>query len=71
MAQVVECLFSVHEALGSTHSLYKPGTVVHPCNPSTWKVRSGVQCHPLLRGEVEGRDWLEVASIATVAGLTG
>lgn len=71
MAQVVECLLSAHEALRSTHSPYKPGTVVHPCNPSTGKVRSGVQCHPLLRGEVEGRDWLEVASIATVAGLTG
>lgn len=39
-AQLVECLASVHEALGLTPILYKPTVLVQSCNPSTYRVEA-------------------------------
>lgn len=37
VAQWVECLHNIHEALGWHPALYKPGVAVHSCNSSIWE----------------------------------
>lgn len=48
--QLIECLPTVHETLGSiNNTIYILSIVAYTCNPSTWKVetkRSRVQDHP-------------------------
>lgn len=49
VAQFSACLPRMNEALGLIPVMHKPGSVVHPCNPSTQGVEAGgseVPCHP-------------------------
>lgn len=43
--QLVECLSSMHEALGLTPSLHKLGMVSHTCQPST-RLETAASEHP-------------------------
>lgn len=55
-AQVVECLYGMHKALGSSSGPHKQGIVVHAHNTSTWKVEgvSEVRGHLRLFSEFQG-----------------